>query len=160
MLHHQKEVIEMIEKRREVVACVDGCDGEIITAAAPLQILPKVKATEDFLSFLIVSKLDDRQPLYHLEKKLKNHHGIDCSRQTMARWLIDLMFPLRPIYNLLKDSVIDYDIVSCDATTFQVLNEPGRSAETKSYAYCMRGGGPQKKVVLYEYIVNSHQVIL
>jgi transposase len=69
----------------------------------------------------------------------------------MARWLIDLMFPLRPIYNLLKDGVIDYNIASCDATMLQVLNEPGRRAETKSYVYCVRGGEPGKGVVLYEY---------
>src|ERR1700733_13607236 len=24
---------------------------------------------------------------------------LDCSRQTMARWMIDLTFPLQPIYN-------------------------------------------------------------
>lgn len=151
MLHHQQAVYEMIEQRREVVACVDGCNGEIVTAPAPLHVLPKVKATEEFLSFLVVSKMADRQPLYHLEKQLRERYGIDCSRQTMARWLIDLMFPLRPIYNLLKDSVIDYNIASCDATMFQVLNEPGRKAETKSYAYCIRGGEPGKFVVLYEY---------
>jgi len=151
LFHHQQELMEIIEQRREVVACVDGCDGEIITAAAPLHVLPKVKATEEFLSFLVVSKLNDRQPLYHLEKQLRERYGLDCSRQTMARWLIDLMFPLRPIYNLLKDSVIDYNIASCDATMFQVLNEPGRRAETKSYAYCIRGGEPGKSVVLYEY---------
>ncbi|MDR3550713.1 MAG: IS66 family transposase [Candidatus Babeliales bacterium] len=151
MVHHQQEVHEIIEQRREVVACVDGCDGEIITAPAPLLVLPKIKATEEFLSFLVVSKLDDRQPLYHLEKQLRERHGIDCSRQTMARWMIDVMFPLRPIYNLLKECVIDYGIASCDATTFQVLNEPGRCAETKSYAYCIRGGDPGNSVVLYEY---------
>ncbi len=60
----------------------------------------------------------------------------------MARWLIDLMAPLRPIYNLFKDDVIDYDVASCDATTRQVLKEPGRPAEMKSYVYCIRGGPP------------------
>jgi transposase len=157
MMHHQQAVNEVIEQRREVVACVDGCGGEIITAPAPLHVLPKVKATEEFLSFLVVSKLDDRQPLYHLEKQLRERYGLDCSRQTMARWLIDLMVPLQPIYNLLKDSVIDYDVASCDATTLQVLNEPGRAASTKSYVYCMRGGELGKSVVLYEYNDKLHK---
>jgi transposase len=85
------------------VACVDGSDGQILTAPVPMHILPKVKATKEFLSFLVVSKLDDRQPLYYLEKQLRECYGIDCSCQTMARWMIDLIFPLRPIYNLLKD---------------------------------------------------------
>jgi len=157
MLHHQHRVFEIIEQRREVIACSNGCDGEIITAPAPLHILPKIKATEEFLSFLIVSKLDDRQPLYHLEKQLSERYGIDCSRQTMARWKIDLKFALQPLYNLMKDPVIDYDIASCDATTLQVLREPGRSAETKSYVYCIRGGPPEKSVVLYEYNEKLHK---
>ena len=157
LLHYVPSVIEIVEQRREVAACSSGCDASIITAPAPLHILPKVKATESFLSFLVVSKLDDRQPLYHLERQLSERHGIDCSRQTMARWLIDLMEPLRPIYNLLKDSIIDYDVASCDATTLQVLKEPGRAAETKSYVYCMRGGAPGQSVVLYDYNATEHK---
>jgi len=156
-IHHQQAIYEIVEQRREVVACDKGCNGEIITAPAPLHVLPKVKATEEFLSFLVVSKLDDRQPLYHLEKQLRERYGIDCSRQTMARWVIDLMFPLQPLYNLMKDVVIDYNIASCDATTLQVLNEPGRSAETKSYVYCVRGGPPDQSVILYDYNANLHK---
>ncbi len=157
LLHHVPTVVEIVEQRREVAACPKGCDGQMVTAPAPLQILPKAKATEEFLSFLIVSKLEDRQPLYHLEKQLSTRHGIDCSRQTMARWLIELMAPLQPIYNLMKDRIIDYDVASCDATTLQVLDEPGRPAETKSYVYCFRGGPPGQSVVLYDYNDKLHK---
>jgi len=157
LFHYQPAVVEIIEQRREVAACPQGCDGSIITAPAPLQILPKIGATEEFLSFLAVSKLDDRQPLYHLERQLSERHGIDVSRQTMARWLIALVEPLRPIYNLLKDCIIEYDVASCDATTLQVLKEPGRAAETKSYVYCMRGGPDGKGVILYDYNAKEHK---
>jgi transposase len=156
-VHYQPCVFEIVEQRREVAVCPKGCEGSMVSAPVPLHILPKVKATEEFLSFLVVSKLDDRQPLYHLEKQLSQRHGIDCSRQSMARWVIDLMFPLQPLYNLMKDEVIGYDVASCDATTLQVLNEPGRAAETKSYAYCMRGGPPEKSVVLYSYNDKLHK---
>lgn len=157
MLHYQAAVFEIVEQRREVAACPKGCDGSITTAPAPLQILPKIKATEELLSFLVVSKLDDRQPLYHLEKQLRERYGVDCSRQSMANWMIALMAPLQPIFNLMKDEVIDYDVASIDATTLQVLNEPGRKAETKSYMYCIRGGTPKKSVILYEYNHKEHK---
>lgn len=160
LIHHQPAVFEIVEQRREVVACPNGCDAEVITAPAPLHILPKVKATEEFLSFLVVSKLDDRQPLYHLERQLNQRYGIDCSRQTMARWMIELIAPLQPLYNLLKDEVIGYDIASCDATTLQVLNEPGRAPETKSYVYCIRGGPPDKPIVLYDYNDKLHKLFI
>lgn len=106
LIHYQPAIHEIIEQRREIVACNKGCAGEIITAPAPLHVLPKIKATEEFLSFLVVSKLDDRQPLYHLEKQIYERYGIDCSRQTMARWKIALKFPLQPLYNLMKDYAI------------------------------------------------------
>lgn len=156
-LHRQPEIYEIVEQRREIAVCPKGCDGSMITAPSPLHVLPKIKATEEFLSFLIVSKMDDRQPLYHLEKQLSERHGVDCSRQTMARWVIDLMIPLQPVYNLMKDYVIDYDVASCDATTLQVLNEPGRSPEKKSYVYCIRGGPPDKSVILYDYNDKLHK---
>lgn len=156
-IHHQQAVFEIVEQRREVVACQKGCDNEIVTAPAPLHVLPKAKATEEFLSFLVVSKCDDRQPLYHLEKQLGQRYAIDCSRQTMARWMIELTNPLQPLFNLLKDQLIEYDVASCDATTLQVLKEPGRRAETKSYLYCMRGGPPDRSVILYDYNDKLHK---
>src|SRR5437660_645090 len=139
ILNYQPALFEIIEQRREVVACEKGCDGAMKTAPAPLQILPKLSVSESFLSFLVVGKLDDRQPLYHLEKQLNERYGVDCSRQAMAGWIIALMAPMQPLYNLYKDQVIEYDVAACDATTLQVLNEPGRAAETKSYVYCIRG---------------------
>ena len=157
LIHYQPSVLEILEQRREVAVCAKGCDGSMVTAPAPLQILPKIKATPEFLAHLAISKLDDRQPLYHLERQMSERHGIDVSRQTMARWLIALTEPLRPIYNLLKDQIIDYDVASCDATTLQVLKEPGRAAETKSYVYCFRGGTADKSVILYDYNASDHQ---
>jgi transposase len=160
LIHYQPPVHEIIEQRREVVACSQGCDGQIMTAPAPKHILPKTKATEEFLAFIVSSKVDDRQPLYHVEKQLNERYGIDIARQTMARWLIDLKFAMQPLWNLMKDLVIEYDIASIDATSLQVLNEPGRKAETKSYVYCIRGGPPDKSVILYEYNDRLHKAFV
>ena len=157
IINYEPAVFEIIEQKREVMACPEGCDGAMVTAPAPLQVLPKSKASESLLAFLVVSKLEDRQPLYHLEKQLQARYDIDCSRQTMARWVIELVEPLRLFYNIMKDGAIDYDISSCDATTLQVLKEPGRKAETKSYVYCMLGGRPGQEVILYDYNDRLHK---
>jgi transposase len=155
IINYVPAVFELIEQHRQVAVC-PKCKEGIVTAPAPLQILPKVGVSESFLSYLVVSKFQDRQPLYHLESKMYSY-GVDCSRQNMARWLIDLVEPLRPIYNLLKDNIIEYDVASCDATSLQVLKEPGRSAQIKSDVYCMSGGPPNKSVVLYDYNANKHK---
>lgn len=153
LFDYEPAVLRLIEQRREVVACPKGCTTPK-TADAPLQVLPKTKATANLLAHLVISKFHDRQPLYHLEKYGRS---LDISRETMARWLIQLVLPLQPLFNLLKDQVIEYDIASLDATTLQVLDEPGRAAQTKSYVYCLRGGPPEKSVILYSYNAQSHK---
>jgi transposase len=156
LINYIPPVFEIIEQAREILACT-CLDSTITTAPLPLHILPKVGATEEFLASLIVGKMVDRQPLYHLEKQLHDRYHVDVSRKTMSYWLIDLVEPLQPLYNLLKDCIIDYDIASCDATTLQVLHEPGRDPHTKSYMYCMCGGTEEHPVVLYAYNDKLHK---
>ena len=113
--------------------------------------------TVSLLAHIIVSKFDDRQPLYHLEKQFASRYGINVSRKNMSRWVVDAAKPLMPLLNELKDSIIDHDIASMDATTLQVLNEPDRNPSTKSYAYCFRGAGDKKEAIAYEYNEKEHK---
>ena len=120
-------------------------------ACAPKRKLPKVPVTEDLLAHVILSKFDDRQTLYHLEKQFASRHGINISRQNLSRWVVDAAKPLIPLLNGLKDSIINHDIASMDATTLQVLNELIRCPTTKSYAYCFRGEGKKKQLLMMRY---------
>lgn len=156
-LHYEPPVYEVLVELREVVACPKGCEAQIVTAPKPKHILPKAKVSESVMAHVIVSKLDDRQPYYHLEKQFQQRAGFSWTRQSMARNTIDCAVQIQPLFNLMKDQIIGYDIGALDATSFQVLREPGRSATTKSYAYCFRGGPPEKKVVLYEYNALAHK---
>lgn len=156
-LNYQPAVFEVLIEKREKRACRKGCDGSVVTASLPHRILPKCKATESLLSYIAVSKVLDRQPLYHLEKSIEQRYHWRIPRQTMARWMIQLSEKLQPLINLMKDQIIDYDVASLDATTLQVLKEPKRPAETKSYAYCLRGGPQGKEVIIYEYNAYSQK---
>lgn len=40
-----------------------------------------------------------------------------------------------PLFNLLADTLLDYDIVQMDETTVQVLKEKDRAAASKSYMW-------------------------
>ena len=155
--HHKPAEYCIVEQRREVVACRKGCNGSIQTAPVPKHVLPKVKATEEMLASVVINKLHHRQPHYHLEKYAT---GVGLSRETMSRWMIQLVAPLQPLYNLMKDELIAYDVGGLDATMLQVLKEPGRKAEKKSYLYCCRGGSPEKSVILYTYNAHEHQKVV
>ena len=56
-----------------------------------------------------------------------------------------------PLINLLRDQMLDYDIIHMDETPVQVLKEPDKRAQSKSYIWLQRGGPPNKPVVLYDY---------
>lgn len=155
-LNYQPAVFELITEKREKVACRKGCCG-VVSAPLADRILPKCKATESLLAYIAVSKVLDRQPLYHLEKKITDRHHWHIPRQTMARWLIQLSESLQPLVNQMKEVILEYDIAAIDATGLQVLNEPNRPAQLKSYAYCIRGGPADKQVILYEYNAYSQK---
>lgn len=69
-LNYQPAVFEIITEKREKRACRNGCESSVITAPLRPRILPKCKATESLLAYICVSKVLDRQPLYHLEKAI------------------------------------------------------------------------------------------
>ena len=88
-LDYRPAAFEIVEQRREVVACKNDYEQSIITASVPPTILPKVPVTESLLAHIIVSKFDDRHPLYHLEKQFALRFSIHVSRQSLSRWVVD-----------------------------------------------------------------------
>ncbi len=162
LFNYVPAVYEIIVQKREIIVRKDQTNNivTIITAPNPPRFLPQTKVTESFLAHVIVSKLYDRQPLYHQEKKFKQRFDFICTRNKLARWMIKSAERLQPIVNLFRDEVFDYDIAGCDPTHLQVLNEPGRRAEQKSYVYSIRGGPPERLVNLYEYNAQDHKDFL
>jgi len=94
-------------------------------------------------------------PLYRQEQELKRNK-INLSRQTMANWLIYVaMHWLTPVYNALKHTLLQADVLHADETTVQVLRENGKPAESKSYMWLYRTGCDAKHpIVLYDYKPN------
>ena len=156
-LHYEPPIFEVIVELREQLICPKGCKGQWVSAQKPKHILPKVRFAESILAHIIVSKLDDRQPYYHLEKQFESRAGFKFTRQTMARSVIECASSLQPLVNLFKDQIIDHHIASLDATMLQVLKEPGRPPTRKSYIYCFRGGPPGKRAIVYGYNANDHK---
>ena len=156
-LHYEPPIFEVIVELREQLMCPKGCKGQWVSAEKPKHILPKARFTESILAHIIVSKLEDRQPYYHLEKQFESRSGFKFTRQTMARSAIECASSLQPLVNLLKDQIIDHNIASLDPTMLQVLKEPGRPPTRKSYIYCFRGGPPDKQAIVYGYNATDHK---
>jgi transposase len=140
--------IQVIRHIRKKYAC--SCGHCIKTAPLPAQPIPKSMASPGLLAHITVSKYQDALPLYRQETILQRI-GVDIPRATLANWMIQAGRLIQPVINLLRDRLLAYDILQMDETTVQVLNEQGKTAQSKSYLWLQRGGPPDRPVVLYDY---------
>jgi len=140
--------IQVIRHIRKQYAC--SCGQCIKTAPLPAQPIPKSLASPGLLAHITVSKYQDALPLYRQETILKRI-GVDLPRATLANWMIKAGSLIQPLINLLRDRLLAYDILQMDETPVQVLQEPGKTAQSKSYLWVQRGGPPDQSVVLYDY---------
>ena len=140
--------IQVIRHIRKQYAC--RCGQCIKTAALPPQPIPKSLASPGLLAHITVSKYQDALPLYRQETILKRI-GVKLPRATLANWMIQAGNLVQPVINLLRDRLLAYDILQVDETPVQVLKEPGKTAQSKSYLWLQRGGPPDQPVVLYDY---------
>jgi len=126
------------------------CKTGVQIASLPPQPIPKSWASPSLLAFVAVSKFADALPLYRLEGILARI-GVDLSRATLAFWMVRCGELVQPLINLMRERLLDHDFLQCDETPFQVLKEPGKSAESDSYLWVQRGTPDDHPLILYEY---------
>ena len=148
--------IQVLRHIRKKYAC--GCGKCIKTAPLPNQPIPKSLASPGLLAHITISKYQDALPLYRQEQILQRI-GVDIPRATLANWMIQIGNLIQPVINLLRDRLLNYDILHMDETTVQVLNEPDKKAQSKSYLWVQRGGPPDKPVILFDYDATRGQSV-
>jgi len=124
----------------------------IVSAEAPTPLIPGSLATPSLVSYLMTQKYQNGLPLYRIEKGFQ-FDGVNISRQTMANWIITCAQSyLLAIYLLMISFLLREPVLHADETTYQVLREPGRRPQTKSYEWVYRTSGCAKHpIVIYEY---------
>ena len=148
--------IRVIRHIRKQYAC--SCGQCIQTAPLPGQPIPKSMASPGLLAHITVSKYQDALPL-HRQEQILQRIGVDIPRATLANWMIRCGQLVQPLINLLRDYLLAYDIIQMDETTVQVLKEPGKSAQSKSYLWLQRGGPPDEPVTLFDYDPTRNQTV-
>ena len=126
------------------------CEGNVVTARKPPQPIPKSVATPGLLAWVAVSKFCDALPLYR-QCQIFERLGFQVDRTTLANWMIKSGELVQPLINLLWDHLRQQPIVHMDETGVQVLAEPGRKAQQKSYMWVSTAGPPDGRAVLFHY---------
>ena len=141
--------VKVVEFQRLKYAC--KCESGVKTAPMPKLPIPKSVATPGLLAWIITSKYCDALPLYRQEFILKRM-SIEISRASMAEWMIKVSVLLKPLYDALQKVLVSQAGIQADETPLQVLDEPERSPQDKSYMWVYRTTGQLgSPVILYNY---------
>lgn len=147
--------LSVIEHVSYVYACrnceKNGITTPIITADAPKALVPKSLVSPSVMAYIMNQKFANAMPLYRQEQEFKRL-GILLSRQNLSNWVIKGASLLLPLQQSLKQELLKQDLLHADETTLEVLCEPDRAAEMKSYMWLYRtSGDTSRHVVLYDY---------
>lgn len=124
----------------------------VVKAPREKNIIPGSFATPEAIAHIMTQKFVMGSPLYRQEQEL-NRQGIQLSRQTMSNWILKAAEDyLTPVYEQLHKELLNREVLHADETTLQVLHEPGKEPESKSYMWLYRtSGDTNNPIVLYEY---------
>ena len=115
-------------------------------------LIPGGYATPEAVSYIMTQKYTMASPLYRLEQEFQRHK-VQLSRVTMSNWIMYCSEKyLKPVYEELRRHLIQEEILHADETVVQVLREPDKLAQSKSYMWLyMTGYTSDKQIVLYDY---------
>jgi len=157
--HEQLDVIpaqmKAIKHTRKKYAC-PCCDGYLVTAKKPKQPIEKSIASSGLLAYVATNKYADALPLYRQTEMFKRI-GIALDRTSLANWMIKCGELIQPLLNRLQDQLLEQCVIHMDETPLQVLNEPGKAAQSKSYMWVMASPKNDTPVVLYHYSSSRSQ---
>lgn len=135
-----------IERVKYACPC---CDNGLKVASLAPRIIPRSIFTEESLAWIVTAKYVDGMPLFRLARSIKRYGG-DLSANTLAETVVRIGIEVVPLINMLRDSLFDRGLIHGDETWMQVLKEPGRSAQTKSYMWEQSSGsGPPIRLFHY-----------
>lgn len=130
--------------------CMFGCpccDLGIKVTPAPARIIARGLLTEAALAWIISGKYQYGMPLFRQAALLRRFGG-DISANTIAASVVKVGQAVQPVINLLRDTLLESDLIYGDETTFQVLKEPGRRPQGYLWAQ-VNGAGPPVRLFAY-----------
>ena len=148
--------VKIREHVRKVYTCreceKDEYGAPILKAAVDESVIKGSFASPEAIAHIMTQKFVMGMPLYRQEQEWKRQ-GIEISRQTISNWVLRATEDwLEPIYDVLHEMLCNHDVLHADETTLQVLHEPGKTPQSKSYMWLYRTSGDAvHPIVLYEY---------
>lgn len=124
----------------------------ILCAPSPAPLLAGSVLSPSLAAYILCRKFENRDTLYKMEEDFRAA-GLDLKRQTLSNWTLRLGERYgQMLYEQLKKHLIKETYLHADETPLQVLQEPGKSAQSKSYMWLFASNHTAAHpIVLYHY---------
>lgn len=130
--------------------CKDTEDPQFVKDnKAPAALIKGSYTSPSLTSWILYEKFAKAVPFYRLEKSLEEL-GAKVSRTTMANWAIQCnSLYFKHLTDYFHRELLKRKYLMMDETPIQVLHEPGRTPESKSYVWLMRSGNDGLPPIIY-----------
>lgn len=128
----------------EVLAQMQESKG-VVMAPLPSRLIEKGFPGAGLMAHVVISKYEDHLPLFRQEKIYRERHGVKIARQSLAEWVAQAAFWLKPIYELMKKQLLARSYLQVDETPIRYLDpdQPGKAQQGYLWAY----GAPGADVI-------------
>ena len=152
-----QEVTEVLDytpasiiKKRYIRPKYAKADGQgIIIAPMPDRPLPKSIAEAGLLANIAVSKFVEHTPFYRQIQKFDRDYQLPIPSSTINDWFVATCTLLDPLYNKLKEKVLDTDYLQADESPIKVLDKDKKGKSHQGYMWVYHN--PLEKAVLFNY---------
>ncbi len=150
----QLKVLEYVRPKYGCRQCEKTAEQvSIVQRPAPDSLIPKSFATESLLANIILGKYQYALPLYRQET-LFEQAGIALIRTTMARWTMLVSDAFTPLYQAIRQTLLQQVVIQVDETPLNVLKE---DKQCYMWVYCSGVDSPgasppvSRNIVLFDY---------
>ena len=123
-------------------------NGGIITAPMIERPLPKAIAGPALLANIAIEKYVDHLPLYRQVERFKRE-GIDIAYSTITDWVSATCALITPLYEALKNLVLQSNYLHVDETPIKVLDKDKKGSTHRGYFWVYQNS--VERLVLFDY---------
>ncbi len=141
------------QRARDARTALDQCSLKPVTAPSPPAVLPGALASPALLAMVICLKILYQLPASRILTILRDWGRFTVSSSTLSSWIIQAsQIYFEPIYNRLKEILLQSSVLQADETSLRVINESITRQKTKSFIWQYRTGECEPvPIVLFEY---------
>ena len=155
-LDYEPSKLKRIQHKRAVYACPAKHDeATLITAPKPAEAIEKCLAAPGLLAGVVVGKFGDHLPGYRMEDIL-SRGGVDLNRSTLYDWMAAVADVTKPLYELMKQLVLQSKIIQTDDTSVKLIDPlaEGGSRTARFWAYL---GDKDYPFEVYDFTVSRER---